>query len=311
MKIQITKNGTDVSEGSTQLQKLQEEFKKNLHIKLSNLIVSDLLKDIQERINKADFITLDHKDAGKDLVMKDPEMNQILHEIVNDEKFLKAIEQITGLKKIRYFSGRVYKMIPGEDHYDMWHSDVVWHRVLTISINLSSDIYSGGVLLIRDKKTKKIIQEIKNTVPGDAIIFSISTDYQHMLTKVEGNIPKIALAGWLSSHIDLKSFDNNQTLLVNNKKSKIKSGSIIMLEKGLMEEYIENKLFIFNPVEETGFGLENLGTRLWEIVKKPIMFSEIKKIVTSEYDIGEEIFEKDLISLFNEMEVNKLLTIKN
>jgi hypothetical protein len=90
-------------------------------------------------------------------------------------------------------------MISGNGHYDSWHDDMVEDRLVAMSINLSTDVYLGGVLQIREKNSQQVIQEVANIGLGDAIVFRLAHSLQHRITDVQGKVPKTAFAGWFRS----------------------------------------------------------------------------------------------------------------
>jgi hypothetical protein len=87
-------------------------------------------------------------------------------------------------------------------HSDSWHNDVDADegRLVGMSINLGEEPYEGGVFRMRYRETQEVFAEIPNTVPGDATLFHISRELQHMVTAVTGEAPKTAFAGWFRSH---------------------------------------------------------------------------------------------------------------
>ncbi len=131
--------------------------------------------------------------------------NQAVHMLLflaNHPQLFQLIRQITGCGAIGCFSGRVYRMVPGSQHYDSWHSDMIDHRMIGMSINLSPKVYSGGIFQMRDRDSRQIIHETANTGFADGIIFRLSTQLQHRITEVEGSVPKTAFAGWFQSDPD-------------------------------------------------------------------------------------------------------------
>jgi hypothetical protein len=68
-----------------------------------------------------------------------------------------------------------------------------------MSVNLSPEIYGGGTLQLRNAHTRRVLREVANTGPGDAILFQIAPDLQHPVTAVTGAVPKSAFAGWFQS----------------------------------------------------------------------------------------------------------------
>ena len=94
------------------------------------------------------------------------------------------VQQVTGCGPIGCFTGRVYRMLPGPGHYDSWHTDAIEHRIVGMSVNLGRGMYTGGVFQLRELRSQKLLSEVANTGPGDAILFRISPDLAHRVTPV-------------------------------------------------------------------------------------------------------------------------------
>ena len=74
--------------------------------------------------------------------------------------------------------------------------------MITLSVNLSDEVYRGGTTLVREADTKRVVCELPNTGFGDAILFPIAPRFEHRVLDVEGDTPKTALAGWFNSKPD-------------------------------------------------------------------------------------------------------------
>jgi len=125
--------------------------------------------------------------------------------LVNDKKLFQIIQTVTRCDQIGCFQGRVYRLNPGGGHHDSWHNDIGEDRLVGMSINLSSDVYSGGRLQIRDQASGEIVCEAPNAGIGDAVIFRLSRRLQHRITDVEGTASKTAFAGWFRAQPDFLS----------------------------------------------------------------------------------------------------------
>ena len=58
--------------------------------------------------------------------------------------------------------------------------------------------------------------QVANTGLGDAIIFRLRSDLEHLATDVEGTIEKTAFAGWFRSSPDFRSITVRLALLSRN-----------------------------------------------------------------------------------------------
>ena len=88
------------------------------------------------------------------------------------------------------------RMVPGAGHEDVWHDDMNGVRMLTLSINLGRTPFRGGALQLRERGSGRVIFEVSNSGPGDAILFALSDVLEHRVAHVEGDVPKTSLAGW-------------------------------------------------------------------------------------------------------------------
>jgi hypothetical protein len=125
----------------------------------------------------------------------------LLHFLANDPKLFHLMQQITGCGRIGCFSGRVYRMVAGHDYNLAWHSDLP-HRLIGMSINLSTEAYSGGIFQMRDCGSSQILYQGVSSGFGEGIVFRIAPEVEHRVSKMEGTIPKTAFAGWFKSQPD-------------------------------------------------------------------------------------------------------------
>src|SRR5262249_32806614 len=157
-------------------------------------------------IDRTEFCRKIHGNLGAELSSANDVVLSLLHLLTNDPGLFQTIQQITGCGPIGCFTGRVYRMVPGEDHYDSWHNDMVEDRMVAMSIKLSSELYLGGILQIRDRRSQRIVHEVANLGLGDGIVFRLDHSLQHRITNVEGTVPKTAFAGWFRSQPDFLSW---------------------------------------------------------------------------------------------------------
>jgi hypothetical protein len=200
--IQLTRSGTVFSGSPRDMEKLNRDFDRQHYVRLSSVLDPELLKWIQLRIERASFEPLTHGRIGTELCIKEDPSVDLMHFLVNTPKLYDLVERISGRRPIQCFFGRIYRMIADSGHFDSWHDDFGKRdkpRLVAMSINLSTEVYSGGVLQIREQASDRILSEVTNTGFGDAIIFRIERGLQHRITDVQGTAPKTAFAGWFES----------------------------------------------------------------------------------------------------------------
>jgi 2OG-Fe(II) oxygenase superfamily len=194
--IQLTRTGVVFSGSEDDLDKLRSEFDRNHYLILPKLFESELLQVVLKRIESAKFISFEHKGIGLEFCMEDQPTIALLTFVANVPAFHRLIERITGCGRIGEYSGRVYRMTSRDGHYDHWHDDSNDGRMITMSVNLTPQLFHGGALQMRYHGTEKILHEVRNNGLGDALLFRVSPELEHRVQGVEGDVPKTALAGW-------------------------------------------------------------------------------------------------------------------
>ena len=131
---------------------------------------------------------------------------QAFHLLCNQPRLFAAIAEFTGSAvPIRGFLGRCFKRLPGDEHYDSWHSDSAGgpRKLYGLSINLSRESFAGGSFLIRSRETGEILRTVTSGF-GDAHLFRISKALDHRVAAVRGTRPRCAFAGWFSGTLDYR-----------------------------------------------------------------------------------------------------------
>jgi hypothetical protein len=196
--IQLTRSGI---RKTGDLEALREDFARHHVIRLPALLSDDILTRIHTRMQTETWEELNHGGIGRELVLRDRSTLQMLKFLMNAPGFLAIMREVTGCEAMTRFDGRIYRMVVGRDHYDSWHNDIVPSecRLIGLSINLSPQPYSGGVFHLRDSASAELLRVMPNIIAGDAIVFRISDDLEHVVSPVEGPEPKTAFAGWFGS----------------------------------------------------------------------------------------------------------------
>jgi len=179
-------------------------------IRLPALLDPQLLRDAQAGVDAGCFAQTHHTavaSASIDLRMEPNATSEMLVLLCNDPAVLAAIRDITGRRAVTRFNGSVYRMLPATGHQQEWHDDLVQGRLVALTVNLgtSSDAGSceGGVLEIRERGTGRVIAVVRNTRPGDAVLFRLDRQLEHRVTALSSGT-KTAFAGWFRAGILLR-----------------------------------------------------------------------------------------------------------
>jgi len=193
-------NVPDFRSGSEgELAQLRERFDRDHCVRMDGFLDPELRERIIAGVEEASFYERSHGDIGLEGCMEANSTLATLLLAANDERLFRVIREITGCGPIGCFDGRVYRLEPGGEHHDSWHSDMADNRMIAMSLNLSREPYAGGVLQIRKRDSEEIVHEEPSPDPGDAIFFRIDESLRHRVTAVGGEVARTAFAGWFKS----------------------------------------------------------------------------------------------------------------
>jgi 2OG-Fe(II) oxygenase superfamily len=160
------------------------------------LIEPELFQTIMQRVDSAKFQRYEFDGVISQTVMDDPATCHVLLFLANMPSLHRLVERITGCRRIANFRGRVYQLMPVSDDHIEWHSDMLDHRMIAFSLNLTRKIYRGGSLQIRYANSEELLHEVQNTGLGDALLMRVAKKMRHRVLPVEGDVPRTAMAGW-------------------------------------------------------------------------------------------------------------------
>lgn len=203
--IVITRGRTVRTGSEADFLRAREEFERTGCTKLSALLDDDLLRLLLSAADAADFYHRVHEGVGTEMCLVPGPLSGALELMFNDRVLLDLAAELTGCGPCGCFEGRLYRLVPGTEHHDSWHSDVGQDRLAGMSINLGRSEVEGGRLQIRRADSPVILREIANQVAGDAVIFRIDPAYRHRVGPLQGVVPRTAYAGWFRARPDFRT----------------------------------------------------------------------------------------------------------
>ena len=197
MPLQLAINNIELP-SAAEISTWRREFADSRCIHVRGFLDPRLLAWFRARLAGARFQERVHTNLvppAVDLGLADERLLAMISTMVNDRRLFAVVRAISGCDPIGCYNGIVYRMEPQPQHFDTWHSDMDGNRMVTLSVNLG-DPYEGGALQIRERPSNRIVHEVANTGPGDAILFALGDDLEHRVEPVSGGATKMALAGW-------------------------------------------------------------------------------------------------------------------
>jgi hypothetical protein len=196
----------DFSSGSpAERSDLSHEFRERNCAVLRGFLQPRLLADLLPRVERTGFRPRGHGNIGTEDSMEAGGPLASLVLAANNPQLFEFVMEVTDCGAIGCFDARVYRLDPARGHGDSWHSDVGDNRLVAMSVNLTTNRYEGGLLQIRDQRSGKLTAEVGGTELGDAVIFRIAEHLRHRVSPVEGDVPRVAFAGWFKSAPSFRS----------------------------------------------------------------------------------------------------------
>ncbi len=78
----------------------------------------------------------------------------------------------------------------------------------------------------------------------------------------------------------------------------------------MLSNKMDNELILLSLQNDRYFGLNEVGTRIWELLEKPVTLDELTEKLAGEYHIAPETCRKELASFIADMTEKKLITIE-
>lgn len=219
--IQIGKNGA-LTASPWQLDELTKEFSETHCVVLKDVFSAELLVPVNSKILESEYYKkADLREDGSVLAQEyslapTSLAHTFLYFLLNSKSFIDAVRTITGIPEIKSLDGRVYKFEAGADCYDSWHDDIPpakkQTRILGFSLNLGTEPYEGGHFRLKTWENEQIIKDIHYSEWGTAHIFRIRKDLLHMVSSIEGVVPRVVYAGWFYATEPFMKNEQNSAL---------------------------------------------------------------------------------------------------
>jgi len=84
----------------------------------------------------------------------------------------------------------------------------------------------------------------------------------------------------------------------------------IALSPDVISQEVSGETVLLDLESEAYFGLDEVGTRIWQLIKETNDLNTIYNTLLSEYDVTGERLQADLDTLFTEIEGLGLITLK-
>ncbi len=92
-----------------------------------------------------------------------------------------------------------------------------------------------------------------------------------------------------------------------SKYSNLNPKVVIESRKGSMAAEIGDEPVILHPTTGRYYGLNSVGTRIWQCIQSPIACADLIDKLHLEYDVPRETLEQDVLALLDELKAVQLI----
>lgn len=89
----------------------------------------------------------------------------------------------------------------------------------------------------------------------------------------------------------------------------ITEDNYIKRNKEVFASEIDEEVVMMNVDTGRYYGMDTVGSRIWELVAEEIQVKDVIETLMEEYDVSEEQCKKDVLEFLNELYENKLIQV--
>jgi len=90
----------------------------------------------------------------------------------------------------------------------------------------------------------------------------------------------------------------------------ISTSSIVVASKDQVSSDLAGETVLLSMQSAMYYGLDQVGSRIWELVREPIRVSDLRDAIMREYDVEAESCEADVLAFLRELVANGLIEVR-
>jgi hypothetical protein len=87
----------------------------------------------------------------------------------------------------------------------------------------------------------------------------------------------------------------------------LSSTAIVGRRDGLIEAGLDDEIVLLNVENGCCYGLNRVGSRMWELLANPTRVQDLCKVLLTEYEVDPKVCERQVIDLLEELRVEGLI----
>ncbi|HEU4993251.1 MAG TPA: lasso peptide biosynthesis PqqD family chaperone [Gemmatimonadaceae bacterium] len=94
-----------------------------------------------------------------------------------------------------------------------------------------------------------------------------------------------------------------------NETRDLSTRSIVVAAKDQVSSDLGGETILLSMENAMYYGLDEVGSRIWELVREPVRVSDIRDVIADEYDVDVDRCEADVLAFLREMIAKGLVQI--
>lgn len=90
----------------------------------------------------------------------------------------------------------------------------------------------------------------------------------------------------------------------------ISGSSKITVTKYQVSSNLGDEAVILDPNSGAYYGLNDVGSYIWNLIQQPKMVNEIREAILQEYDVNPEDCDRDLMALLQQLQAQRLIQVQ-
>jgi coenzyme PQQ synthesis protein D (PqqD) len=91
----------------------------------------------------------------------------------------------------------------------------------------------------------------------------------------------------------------------------ITTSSVVVATKDQVSSELAGEAILLSLKTAMYYGLDQVGARIWELVREPMRVSAIRDTIASEYEVDLERCERDVLNLLRELAAQGLIEVSD
>jgi len=92
-------------------------------------------------------------------------------------------------------------------------------------------------------------------------------------------------------------------------KKKITLDTYIKRNNEVFASHIDDEVVMMNIQSGKYYGMDTIGSRIWELINEKIQVQQVVDQLLDEYDVSEEQCKNDVLEFLDELNENKLVEV--